>query len=113
MTARFILFRTSKLDTRPFSEAEAAQRTRGNLKPQERISQDVESVQSWQPGKAAGWTEASSFSATSFKGVSSASVKPLLRINLSYRETDDLVLMGASQPKLEIVRSLTPSEKTA
>ncbi|HEU4477482.1 MAG TPA: hypothetical protein VFR80_03130, partial [Pyrinomonadaceae bacterium] len=106
------IVQNAKLDSRPYSEAEAAQRTRGNLRPQERISQDVESVQSWQPGRAAGWTESSSFSATSLEGVSSASFKPLLRTNLSYRETDDLMLMGAGQPKLEIMHSLAPSEKT-
>ena len=106
------IVQSAKLDTRPFSEAEAAKRTRGNLKPQERISQDIEAVQSWQPGKTGGWTESNSFSATSFKGVSSASAKPLVGVNLSYKETDDLVLMGASQAKLEILRQLTPSEKT-
>ncbi len=95
----------AKSDSRPFSEAEATQRTRGNLKAQERISQDVESMPSWQPGRAAGWTESSSFSSTSFEGVSSASTKPLQRTNLSYRETDDLMLMSSSQPKLEIMRA--------
>ncbi|HEY7711899.1 MAG TPA: hypothetical protein VIG57_17930, partial [Candidatus Entotheonella sp.] len=100
----------AKLDNRPFSDAEAAKRTRGNLKPQERISLDIESVESWRPQLAAGWKEASSFSATSFKGISSASLK-LLRTNLSYRETDDLVLMGAGQPKLEIMRSPDPRQK--
>src|SRR5215212_728234 len=103
------IVKNAKLDSRPFSEAETIQRTRGNLKPQGRISLDIESVQSWQPGQAAGWSESSSFSATSFEGVSSASAKPLLRTNLSYRETDDLMLIG-SQPQLEIVNSTAPSD---
>jgi len=96
------IVQSAKLDSRPFSGAEAAQRTRGNVKAQERISLDIESVPSWQPGQAAGWSESSSFSAE----VSSAA-KPLLRANLSYRETDDLLLMGASQSKLEIVSTNT------
>jgi hypothetical protein len=105
------LVQNAKLDSRPFSEVEAAKRTRGKLKPQERISQDIESVQSWQPGQAAGWSKSSSFSATSFESVSSGSLKPLLRTNLSYRETDDLVFMGGSQSKLEIMRSPAPVQK--
>ena len=46
-----------KLDTRPFSEAEAAQRTRGNLKPQKITKVDVESAPSWKPAQAAGWKD--------------------------------------------------------
>src|SRR5215213_834956 len=79
---------------------------RANLEPQERISLDIESVKSWQPGQAAGWTESSSFSAE----VSSVSAKPLVRTNLAGRETDDVMLMGASQPKLEIVSTSTSTD---
>ena len=96
------IVQSAKLDSRPFSGAEAVQRTRGNVRAQERISLDIESAPSWQPGQATGWSESSSFSAE----VSSAA-KPLLRANLSYRETDDLVLLGASQSKLEIVNTNT------
>ncbi len=60
------IVQNAKLDSRPFSEAEAAQRTRGNLRPQERISQDVESVPSWQPGQTAGWSESSKLTISSF-----------------------------------------------
>src|SRR5215213_4798125 len=100
------IVKSANLDSRPFSDAEATQRTRGNLKPQERISLDIESVKSWQPGQAAGWTESSSFSAE----VSSVSAKPLVRTNLAGRETDDVMLMGASQPKLEIVSTSTSTD---
>src|SRR6185295_562499 len=79
----------AKLDTRPFSEAEAAQRTRGKLRVTG-VSVDVDSVSSWRPERATGWTESSSFTASSFTGLSSVAAKPLLRTNLSYRETDDL-----------------------
>jgi hypothetical protein len=99
----------AKLDTRPFSDAEAAERTRGKFRPQV-LSEDVESVPSWQPGKSAGWAKSRKFSATSFGGVSSASAKPLMRTNLSHRETDDLMLMGGSQPKLEIVHQSAAGE---
>ncbi|HEX6284160.1 MAG TPA: hypothetical protein VFZ71_04770, partial [Pyrinomonadaceae bacterium] len=44
-----------KLDTRPFTEAEAAQRTRANLKVQRTSKLDVESVASWKPAQASGW----------------------------------------------------------
>src|SRR6185503_5689230 len=51
------IVQNGKLDTRPFSEAEAAQRTRGNLKPQKSTKVDLESVSSWKPSQAAGWKE--------------------------------------------------------
>src|SRR6185369_3110718 len=60
------------------------------------------SAQSWQPGQAAGWSESTRFSATS-----SAEV---LRANLAGRQTDDLMLMGASQPTLEIVSTTTSND---
>src|SRR5215213_3170786 len=104
------IVQNAKLDTRPFSAEEAAQRTRGKVRPTA-TSQDVESVPSWQPGQAAGWAKARSFTATSFSGVSSAS-KPLMSANLSNRETNDLLLMGESEPKLEIVHQTAPSETT-
>jgi hypothetical protein len=93
------IVQNSKLDTRPFSEAEAAQRTRGNLKVN-RVTEnvDVESVPSWKPGKGAGWSEGAKFAAGN-----NVSAKSLLRANLSYRETDDLMLTGQNQAKLEIL----------
>ena len=104
------IVQNAKLDTRPYSEAEAAERTRGKRRPTGIGSQDVESVPSWQPARATGWTESSRFTASSFAGVSSVAAKPLLRTNLSYRETDDLLLMGESQRKLEIVHPIAPTD---
>src|ERR1051325_9167432 len=49
---------SGKLDTRPFTEAEAAQRTRGNFKPQRGAQiTDVESVPSWKSAQSAGWKD--------------------------------------------------------
>ncbi|HEY6242910.1 MAG TPA: VCBS repeat-containing protein, partial [Pyrinomonadaceae bacterium] len=75
------IIQNSKLDTRPFTDAELAQRTRGKMRPRGE-SVDVESLPSWQPGKAAGWSESKTFTASSFTGVSSASSKPLIKTNL-------------------------------
>jgi hypothetical protein len=107
------IVQSAKLDSRPFSEAEASKRTRGNLRPQERISQDIESVQSWQPERSAGWSKSSKLTVSSLAGVSSASAKPLMKTHLSYRETHDLVVMGGSQSKLEIVRAIAPGDRAA
>src|SRR5215213_9990488 len=95
-----------KLDTRPFSEAEAAQRTRGNLRPQ-KITQDVESTPSWKPAQAAGWIEAKQFLGSN---LSSELPKPLMRTNLSYRELDEVMLVGQAQSKLEILRPIGPND---
>src|SRR6185503_13080392 len=56
------IIKNSKSDNRLFTEAEAAQRTRGNLKLKKAADNvDVESVESWKPGRSAGWTEGNKF----------------------------------------------------
>src|SRR5690349_15433684 len=73
------IIKNAKSDNRPFTEAEAAQRTRGNLKFNKVIENvDVESAPSWKPGKAKGWIESAKFS--------NGSATSLLKANLSYRE---------------------------
>ena len=103
----------AKLDTRPFSAGEAAQRTRGNvnLRPQVRsTAQDAEAAPSWRPGKGSGWARADKFT-SSISKVSSASAR-LMRSSLaSGGETDNLMLMGSSARKLEIMRPIALSER--
>jgi predicted outer membrane repeat protein len=97
-----------KLDTRPFTAAEAAQRTRGKLKPQKITKVDVESVPSWNPAQAAGWKGGKQILGSN---LSADLPKPLIRTNLAYGETDEVTVMGA-QSKLEIVRPLGPNDVT-
>src|ERR1041385_5850072 len=103
------IIKDAKSDNRPFTEAEAAQRTRGKLKPQ-KIDQsvDIESLPSWKPGKADGWNESGKSSAGSLAG--NASAKPLLKSNISYREMDDLMLMDGSERKLKVMHSKAPAD---
>src|SRR5688572_11520021 len=96
-----------KLDTRPFSEAEADQRTRGKLRPQRITKQDVESAPSWKPGQTAGWKDSKQFLGSN---LSSDLSKPLMRTNLSFRETDKVMLVGQAQSKLEILRTIGPKD---
>ncbi|HEX7332295.1 MAG TPA: hypothetical protein VF290_12405, partial [Pyrinomonadaceae bacterium] len=96
-----------KLDTRPFNGAEAAQRTRGNLKPQKITKVDVESAASWKPGQSGGWKDGKQILGSN---LSADLPKPLMRTNLAYRELDEFVLMGQSNSKLEIVRPIGPND---
>ena len=96
------IIQNARLDNRPFTEVEALERTRGRLRPSG-SRQDVETAPSWQRARANGWAESRTFTASGFTGVSSVSAKPLLRTNLAGREMDDLILMGESQARLEIV----------
>ncbi len=96
-----------KLDTRPFSEAEAAQRTRGNLRAQRTTKVDVESAPSWKPAQAAGWKEGKQFLGSN---LSADLPKPLMRTNLAYREMDEVMLVGQAQSKLEILRPIGPND---
>ncbi|MFZ0063084.1 MAG: hypothetical protein WAL47_13720, partial [Pyrinomonadaceae bacterium] len=98
---------SGKLDTRPFSETEAAQRTRGKLIPKGVVRQDVESVASWKPGQAAGWVESKQFLGSN---LSSDLPKPLMRTNLAYREMDEVMLVGQAQSQLEILRPIGPND---
>ncbi|HEU4506678.1 MAG TPA: hypothetical protein VFR78_00470, partial [Pyrinomonadaceae bacterium] len=97
----------AKLDTRPFSQAEAAQRTRGNFRAQRGAKFDVESAPSWKPGQAAGWKEGKRILGSN---LSADLPKPLLRTNLAYRETDEVMLVGQAHSKLEILRSVGPND---
>src|SRR4029078_7273133 len=106
------IVQNAKLDTRPYSEVEASLHTRANFKPQG-SSQDVETVPSWGSRKADGWVESKAFTTTSFKGVNSTSVRPLMRTNLGYRETDDVLLLGESQAKLEVIHPVGPMDRAA
>ncbi len=65
-----------KLDTRPFSEAEAAQRTRGNLKPQKTTKVDVESASKLETRTSRGWKESKQFLGSN---LSADLPKPLMR----------------------------------
>ncbi|HEX7295749.1 MAG TPA: hypothetical protein VF251_08365, partial [Pyrinomonadaceae bacterium] len=96
-----------KLDTRPFSEAEAAQRTRGNLKPQKSTKVDLESVPSWKPSQGAGWKESKQILGAN---LTADLPKPMMRTNLAYREMDEVMVVGQAQSKLEIIRPLGPND---
>ncbi|HEX5832768.1 MAG TPA: hypothetical protein VFY34_02890, partial [Pyrinomonadaceae bacterium] len=96
-----------KLDNRPFTEAEAAQRTRGNLRPQRSGKVDIESLPSWRPAQAGGWKETKQILGSN---LSADLPKPLLRTNLAHREMDEIMLVGQAQSKLEILRPLSENE---
>ena len=100
---------SGKLDTRPYSDAEAAQRTRGNLKPiPQRVAKDVESAPSWKPAQAAGWKEGKQFLGSN---LSADLAKPLMRTNLAHRELDEMMVLGQTQSKLEILRPIGPKDQ--
>ncbi|HSK29577.1 MAG TPA: hypothetical protein VLA17_06395, partial [Candidatus Limnocylindria bacterium] len=97
-----------KLDIRPFTEAEAAQRSRGNFRAQRTSAKlDVESVASWKPAQAAGWKQGKQILGSN---LSSDLVKPLMKSNLAYRELDEIMVVGQAQSKLEILRPLGPND---
>src|ERR1043165_8853057 len=94
------------LDTRPFTDAEAAQRTRGNLKPQKMTKVDIESVPSWRAGQGGGWKDAKQILGSN---LSADLPKPLVKTNLSHREMDEVMVVGQAQSKLEILSPINKS----
>ncbi|HKV35207.1 MAG TPA: hypothetical protein VJP89_12810, partial [Pyrinomonadaceae bacterium] len=101
---------SGKADTRPFTDAEAAQRTRGNLKPQKSTKVDVEAVSSWKAAQGGGWKDAKQILGNN---LSVNLAKPLMRTNLAHRETDEMMLVGQAQSKLEILRPLSKNDPLA
>ncbi len=101
------IIQQKKLDTRPFTEQEKATRTRGNMKlGATKRDLDIESVPSWRPGKSADWTPSSRFAVS----VNSAAAKPILKTNLSYREMDDVMVMGGTSSTVELLRPIGPND---
>src|ERR1044072_7157177 len=94
------------LDTRPFTDAEAAQRTRGNLKPQKMTKVDIESVPSWRAGQGGGWKDAKQILG---RNLIADLPKPLMKKNLSHREMDEVMVVGQAQSKLEILSPINKS----
>src|ERR1041384_4995800 len=96
-----------KNDNRPFTQAEAAQRTRGNLKLQKNTKlQDIESVPSWKPGQG-GWKDAKQILGNN---LSTDVPKPLMRTNLGYREVDEVTLVEQAQSKLKTLRPIDKND---
>ncbi|MEN3325257.1 MAG: hypothetical protein V7638_64, partial [Acidobacteriota bacterium] len=87
------------LDIRPYTEAEAAQRTRGKLQPQKATSVDIESAPSWK-GTQGGWKDAKQILGSNLSADLS---KPLVRTNLAGRELDEMMVV---ESKLEILRPI-------
>ena len=87
------------LNTRPFTDAEAAQRTRGNFKPQKATKVDIESAPSWKAAQG-GWKDSKQILGNN---LSADLPKPLVKTNLTGRELDEVVLV---QSKLEILRPI-------
>ncbi|HEY6243325.1 MAG TPA: hypothetical protein VIX17_05240, partial [Pyrinomonadaceae bacterium] len=98
-----------KLDTRPFTDAEKALRTRANLKPKKLTQQDIESGPSWKSSQSAGWKDGKQILGSN---LSADLPKPLMKTNLAHKEMDEVMLVGQSQSQLEILRPLSTTDPT-
>jgi predicted outer membrane repeat protein len=99
-------------DTHPFSETESAQRTRERATTGGSLVANIESVAGWQPTKAAGWTPARQYVASS-AAMRRGAVKPLLRTNLSGRALDDLTILEEIHPSIELLHSDAADDSTS
>jgi uncharacterized repeat protein (TIGR01451 family) len=119
------VLQNAKADTRPFSEAEAARRRRGMLRPLAPAAAfDVESVASWTPGRPGRWRlanwlppgdcvddgEGDCVGDAEFARLAPGT--PLLTSRLSYREMNDLVVLGGGRRTIEIVHPKGPADRS-
>jgi Domain of unknown function (DUF4214) len=98
-------------DTRPFTAEETARfrtaRLRVNKQPV-----DIESLSGWESNKSAQWSSAREFSTNSSLAADPFSQNVMQRSHVSFRETDDLLMLNASQSKLDIVRQVDSQAPT-
>ncbi|HEY6232461.1 MAG TPA: hypothetical protein VIW64_14460, partial [Pyrinomonadaceae bacterium] len=92
-------------DARPFTPEETAQFRTARLKVN-RTTVNVESLLGWQQREAASWTSAREFSTSSSLAANPFSQNVMQRSHVSFRETDDLLLLNSSQNKLDLVRQV-------
>jgi len=98
-------------DTRPFTPEETAGKRLARLRiNKEQV--DTDSLLGWEPAKAAGWTSAREFSTNSSLANDPSSQNVMQRSHISFRETDDLLMLNASQSKLDIVRQVDSQAAT-
>jgi hypothetical protein len=92
-------------DARPFNAEEISSFRTARIKVnKEKVN--VESLAGWQRTAAATWTPAREFSANGSLAANSFSQNVMLRSHLSFRETDDLLLLNGGQNKLDVVRQI-------
>jgi hypothetical protein len=101
------IIENTAIDTRPFTVAEAARRTRGDVSLPKITKVDTESVPSWELPQSAGWKSSKQLVVTTLSG---DSPKPLMRTNLSYNEMDQLLIVGQAESKLEMMIPLGPND---
>jgi predicted outer membrane repeat protein len=91
------------LSTQPFTdeEIEVRARSRQNLR---KSNIDLETVASWQAGTAEQWSTARDIVTGNVVGDSANAQNLLQRSHISFVGTDDLLVLGTNQQKLDIVR---------
>jgi uncharacterized repeat protein (TIGR01451 family) len=98
------IVRGADLDQQPFTTAELATRTRGTWLTKPDVVPDLEATPSWLAKRAIGWIASNAFKAGSHGDAITTATRPLLRSNLSYRESDDLMIV--SDRGLEVVHEV-------
>jgi predicted outer membrane repeat protein len=117
------ILQQAKAETRRFSAAEAAERTRGKVRPSAATAAvDVESLPGWTRERAGRWRLAGWLPPGDCKddgeggceadqaGRSTAPATTLLRSHLSYRETHDLMVFGGGRSTVEILHTNGPAD---
>jgi uncharacterized repeat protein (TIGR01451 family) len=104
------IVRAADLDMRPFTAAEAALRTRGLMPAHGTRLRDPEAAPSWRAKRASGWVTTSPIQVGRPKRNGAAAARPLLRANLSYRESDDLMVVG--ELGVEVVHEVARLQKS-
>jgi len=99
------ILQRGQANTLPFSEAELTARARLRLQ-QRKTTVDVEAVQGWQAAQAETWRTVREVVTGNVVGADATAQNLLLRAHVSFVSTDDLMVLGANQQRLDIVRQV-------
>jgi hypothetical protein len=99
------VWQRGQANTQPFSDAELTARARLRLK-QTKTQVDVETVQGWQTAQAEAWTNVREVVTGNVVGADATFQNLLLRTHVSFVGTDDLMVLGASHQRVDIVRQV-------
>ncbi|HUS11915.1 MAG TPA: VCBS repeat-containing protein, partial [Pyrinomonadaceae bacterium] len=99
------IFGRGQLNTQPFSEQEIDARARLRLQPKRTTPVDVEMLSGWRSTQAEQWIKSRELVTGKFVGAD-ASTRNLLRgADISFSDTDDLMVLGGGS-KLDIIRQV-------
>ncbi|MGH9871612.1 MAG: DUF4214 domain-containing protein [Pyrinomonadaceae bacterium] len=99
------IFGRGALNTEPLTDQEMTARARLRLQPKDTTKIDVETLSGWQAAKGDSWIKARELVTGKFFGADATTSNLLQGADISFNDTDDLVVLGGGS-KLDIINQV-------